>query len=365
MKKRLLFIVFLLNNYLLFSVDLIEIEYPEIPFYINSNKIEKHTIISDNSNFKGNIESAKIVKKYFKKDYLDEIKVVIGFNENKEYKWLDFINLGVLLDIHKQEVKSPVNGSIILQGFDPSLLKNYIVLKIENTDTEIVIGNLDKIIANNKTTVKQDEVIGESAIKQIYLMMRNGKNYYDPIRVLSNDSITYYIAYNNEEYFQEVFYHHSATPLVQSNNYKMTDKKKYEKYLNDLENINIINPIDSDLKQKAFNFGDKIGKEWDDIHFGVDYLTNEGEKVYSATSGIILEKGYNPYRFGNYVVIKSGGYNFIYAHLNRVYIKEGDEVKMGDLLGMVGQTGLNYETSLHFSIMKDGIYINPEMILKK
>lgn len=49
----------------------------------------------------------------------------------------------------------------------------------------------------------------------------------------------------------------------------------------------------------------------------------------------------------------------MYAHLNKILVEIGDIVKAGDLLGLVGMTGLSTGYHLHYIIKKDGDYIDP------
>ena len=92
--------------------------------------------------------------------------------------------------------------------------------------------------------------------------------------------------------------------------------------------------------------------------------------VYASTSGKIIKAAYSVSSFGSfshglYVIIKSKDFYFLYAHLGSLYVKEGGEIKMGDKIGRTGNTGYSYKPSLHLSIMKDGFYINPDLIFKE
>ena len=49
----------------------------------------------------------------------------------------------------------------------------------------------------------------------------------------------------------------------------------------------------------------------------------------------------------------------MFAHLNKVLVKENDKIKANDKIGLVGKTGLATGFHLHYSILKDGEYINP------
>ncbi len=132
--------------------------------------------------------------------------------------------------------------------------------------------------------------------------------------------------------------------------------------------MNITNPIKIDFKSKSLDFGVDMDNKGKLIHLGIDYLLEKGTPVYSASSGKVItgfRSSYNPYSFGSFVIIKSKEYYFIYAHLGKRYVTEGHEIQKGDLIGRTGNTGYSYNPSLHFSIMKDDFYINPDLIIEK
>lgn len=85
------------------------------------------------------------------------------------------------------------------------------------------------------------------------------------------------------------------------------------------------------------------------FHNGIDIAGNEGDEVYSAYDGIVLETGYND-RSGNYVVINHGLWTSHYAHLSEIKVKAGQKVKKGEVIGLIGSTGRVTGPHLHFGI---------------
>ena len=53
----------------------------------------------------------------------------------------------------------------------------------------------------------------------------------------------------------------------------------------------------------------------------------------------------------------------VYAHCNKLYVKEGDKISQGQKIGEVGETGNATGPHLHFEIRKAGRTINPEYVL--
>jgi len=77
---------------------------------------------------------------------------------------------------------------------------------------------------------------------------------------------------------------------------------------------------------------------------------NDGRVIYVGFFGI----------YGNVVVIDHGcGLQSFYAHLSSFDVKEGEEVKHGQVIAHSGQTGLAGGDHLHFTMLLDGIPVNP------
>lgn len=102
-------------------------------------------------------------------------------------------------------------------------------------------------------------------------------------------------------------------------------------------------------------------------HLATDYGAPSGSPVVSVANGTVTFAGWDS-GYGNLVRIKhSSGLTSGYAHLSRIAagIRAGHAVKQGDLVGLVGQTGLATGPHLHFMMTKNGIPINPVPALKK
>lgn len=94
-------------------------------------------------------------------------------------------------------------------------------------------------------------------------------------------------------------------------------------------------------------------------HRGVDIAAQTGTPIISPANGIVVKVTYSK-RFGNMVVISHGDiYKTVYGHLSKVLVKPGDIVKKGDLIGLVGNTGLSTGPHLHYEIWKNGKPVNP------
>jgi len=94
------------------------------------------------------------------------------------------------------------------------------------------------------------------------------------------------------------------------------------------------------------------------FHQGTDLAAAEGTPVVAAFSGRIEIAGWLG-GYGLIVVISHGDtHETRYAHLSEVLVKEGQEIRQGTVIGLVGSTGLSTGPHLHFEIwqkMKDGL----------
>ena len=95
------------------------------------------------------------------------------------------------------------------------------------------------------------------------------------------------------------------------------------------------------------------------VHLGFDLAVVQHAPVLAANDGNVVYAGFLGI-FGNVVVIDHGcGLQSLYAHLNSIDVKEGDAVKRSQVIAHSGQTGLAFGDHLHFTMLLDGIPVNP------
>jgi len=100
------------------------------------------------------------------------------------------------------------------------------------------------------------------------------------------------------------------------------------------------------------------------LHKGIDIAYRRGIEVVSAANGKVIERKYDPMGFGNYLVIRhSYGFATKYAHLDNVYVEEGDSVTQGQKIGTMGNTGLSTGPHLHFEVRIGSQVVDPERFL--
>jgi murein DD-endopeptidase MepM/ murein hydrolase activator NlpD len=98
-------------------------------------------------------------------------------------------------------------------------------------------------------------------------------------------------------------------------------------------------------------------------HLGTDYGAPVGTPVQAIGSGRVVFAGRKGGE-GNMVQIahSSGGYETMYLHLSRIYVRGGQHVEIGKTIGLVGSTGLSTGPHLDFRILQRGQYKNFEKL---
>ena len=67
---------------------------------------------------------------------------------------------------------------------------------------------------------------------------------------------------------------------------------------------------------------------------------------------------------GNYITIDHGnGFSTVYMHCSALKVSVGDTVTQGQTIGLMGTTGNSYGVHLHFAMIKNGTYVNPQSYL--
>lgn len=124
-------------------------------------------------------------------------------------------------------------------------------------------------------------------------------------------------------------------------------------------------PIDrSRLRGGIGAFGYRIHPilKYRKMHQGVDLGGKIGDPVYTTGNGIIetvvLSRARTSY--GTQIVVNHGfGYKTRYAHLDKVFVEQGDTVSRGELIAEMGNTGISTAPHLHYEVIYKGSVVNP------
>ena len=88
-----------------------------------------------------------------------------------------------------------------------------------------------------------------------------------------------------------------------------------------------------------------------------------GDPIYASASGTVIIAKYSA-TAGNYITIDHGnGFSTVYMHCSALKVSVGDTVTQGQTIGLMGTTGNSYGVHLHFAMIKNGTYVNPQSYL--
>ena len=97
-------------------------------------------------------------------------------------------------------------------------------------------------------------------------------------------------------------------------------------------------------------------------HEGID-IAGPHQLVRSTATGTVIRAGYER-GLGLYVIVDHGNsYRTIYGHLALISCKIGQEIRIGEPLGVLGRTGQATGLHLHYAVRKSGQYLNPAAYL--
>jgi murein DD-endopeptidase MepM/ murein hydrolase activator NlpD len=95
-------------------------------------------------------------------------------------------------------------------------------------------------------------------------------------------------------------------------------------------------------------------------HRAIDIGSWTGNPVVASDSGYVIYAGWDRTGYGNLVIIDHGnGFRTYYAHLSRIFVRQGESIGQGQRIGSVGNTGNSTGPHLHFEIRQNNIQRNP------
>jgi len=100
-------------------------------------------------------------------------------------------------------------------------------------------------------------------------------------------------------------------------------------------------------------------------HKGIDLMAPEGTDIIAPASGTVVEAGKKG-NWGIRIVLKHDEtYQTRYAHLQDVRVKAGDQVKKGQIIGHVGNTGTSTGPHLHYEVVENRTSVDPKLYMKQ
>ena len=109
------------------------------------------------------------------------------------------------------------------------------------------------------------------------------------------------------------------------------------------------------------------GWRWGRLHKGIDIAAPVGTPIFAAAAGEVISAGWNSGGYGNLVKLRHlDGSITLYAHNNRILVRNGQRVNKGEQIAEMGNTGFSTGSHLHFEIHSGnrGV-VNPLALLRR
>lgn len=236
-------------------------------------------------------------------------------------------------------------SKVIIKEFNTNYEKDEIIKNVSNMWDKIYLY-IDPLIPEN---ISNKAIATFSSIIKKNSEDENDKNE-RPIEIYKETPLNIYTEENplsKTEYTNEV-----VVQPIEDENIKLIKASK----------IIFTKPTEGVITSK-FGEREQIFKGTETYHYGTDIANDIGTPIYSSIDGIVGVCSFNS-ETGKYIEINNGSITTRYCHLSEQLVKEQDNVKMGQLIGKMGDTGLVTGPHLHFEIMYNRKRVDAEKILK-
>ena len=130
-----------------------------------------------------------------------------------------------------------------------------------------------------------------------------------------------------------------------------------------LASVPSIMPVDRNRIKFSSGFGwrrNPFSRAGSQFHPGIDLAGKVGTPIYATGDGVVTDPLGSMTGYGNVIVIDHGfGFKTLYAHLSKKLVKEGEVVKRGQVIGLLGNTGPSTGPHVHYEVIRNGQKVNP------
>lgn len=257
-------------------------------------------------------------------------------NEERESKKLIIISLSVLIiAVLAFIITFVVYSNYLNKNVDISEFDSYSITDLGKT--------------NNITSSEASSSIG-----------KNVNEMQESVNEIDNTTNTEKIAINTSNMKKEIINEETQTKTIN------IEPKKEEKVPDPIFKRPVEGEVTTNFAKDTLIYSNTL-QEWV-THNGIDIKADKATIVKASADGTIKSIKNDP-RFGITVVIEHvNGYSSVYANLlTAEFVKEAEQVKQGQTIGTVGNTAtfeIADEPHLHFEILKDNEYVDPNLYLK-
>lgn len=102
-----------------------------------------------------------------------------------------------------------------------------------------------------------------------------------------------------------------------------------------------------------------LSERTEEHHNGIDISPTGSWNIRAAMDGEVIRVGSDPDGYGNYLILRHGDCDTLYAHCSRISAAVGDRVQAGDVIAMAGDTGRATGVHLHLEVLVNGASVDP------
>tara|TARA_B110000116_G_C16732896_1_gene534580 strand:+ start:389 stop:1309 length:921 start_codon:yes stop_codon:yes gene_type:complete len=136
----------------------------------------------------------------------------------------------------------------------------------------------------------------------------------------------------------------------------------YEKVKGDIDRIRhipSIRPVSGGFLNSSFGYRQDPIDDVRRFHQGQDITVPSGTPIFAPADGVV-KRAYYIGGFGNHVKLgHSSGYTTTFAHLSKIFVRHGQKINRGDIIGETGNTGRSTAPHLHYEVHFRGAPKNP------
>ena len=157
---------------------------------------------------------------------------------------------------------------------------------------------------------------------------------------------------------------HSGGPFIEHKE-EYGEKLIYraDQYLEILKKIPLGRPVPGKISSKFGRRKDPMLKK-NAFHPGIDFRGKTGDEIRATADATVKRVARNKV-LGRYIILSHGnGFETIFAHMHKTFVKKGEKVKRGEVIGQIGNTGRSTGSHLHYGIRYHDKSIDPMKYLQ-
>lgn len=236
----------------------------------------------------------------------------------------------------------------ISKDIDDGLSNSRKLVELEKRKNKI-IAYLSSYTQNKTSQI--EKVLKESGVNYAAILKDSSKHYaqggpYIPASIgkTPEESIKNYAQYFNENFVNDFEYLISLQDIV--------------------ADLPFSSPVQTPRVTSGFGYRHDPIRSGYALHSGIDLVGHQNAAVHVTAPGIVRKAEYGG-SYGNMIVVQhKNGVTTRYAHLKKIYVKTGQILSRGNVIGVQGNTGRSTGAHVHYEVRLNGKAVNPMRFLR-